>query len=68
MKQRFKRVVEPRVGKAMKAISLVGSVSGSAYEYTNDDIVVIMSALQEAVNKVEQRFAGKGDTTSGFSL
>lgn len=66
--QRFKRVVEPRVGKALKSIGLVGSVTGTAYKYSDKDIADIMAALQDAVDKVGQRFAGKGDTASGFSL
>lgn len=66
--QRFKRVIEPRVGKALKAISLVGSVTGSAYKYSEADVAVIASALEEAVEKAMNRLHGVGDTTSGFSL
>lgn len=65
---RFKRVVEPRVGKAIKAITLVGSVTGSAYKYTPDDIVVIQTALEDAVEKAIKRLSGVGDTSSGFKL
>lgn len=65
---RFKRVVEPRVGKALKAIGLIGSVTGSAYKYSDEDIAKIVAALRDGVDKVEQRFAGKGDTASGFAL
>jgi len=66
--QCFKRVVEPRVGKALKSIGLVGSVTGSAYRNTPEQVATIIAALKDAVDKVEQRFAGRGDTTSGFSL
>lgn len=66
--QCFKRVVEPRVGKALKAIGLVGSVTGSAYKSNPEQVATIITALKDAIDKVEQRFAGKGDTTSGFSL
>ncbi len=66
--QRFKRVVEPRVGKAIKAISLVGSVSGSAYSYKPADVDKIMLALTDEIRKTKDRLAGKGGKASGFSL
>jgi len=66
--QCFKRVVEPRVGKAIKAIDLVGSVTGSAYKAKDEQYAQILTALREAIDRVEQRFAGKGDKASGFSL
>lgn len=65
---RFKRVVEPRVGKALKAIGLVGSVQGSAYECTAEQIAEINSALTEAVEKATNKLSGIGDRASGFSL
>jgi len=66
--QRFKRVIEPRVGKALKAIRLVGSVTGSPYKYTEEDVANITSALMTEVEKTSQRLKGTGDKTSGFSL
>lgn len=66
--QRFKRVIEPRVGKALKAIRLVGSVSGSTYSYTERDVANIVTALRDAVDGVEQRFSSKAPTTDGFTL
>lgn len=66
--QRFKRVVEPRVGKALKAIGLVGSVTGAAYSYTEKDVDNISFALADAVNKAVARLRGVGDKASGFTL
>lgn len=66
--QCFVRVVEPRVGKAIKAIDLVGSVTGSAYKGKDEQYAQILAALTDAVERVEQRFAGKGDKASGFKL
>lgn len=65
---RFKRVVEPRVGKALKAIGLVGSVQGSAYKCTDEQIAEIHSVLTEAVKKATSKLSGIGDVVSGFSL
>lgn len=66
--QCFKRIVEPRVGKALKAIGLVGSVTGQSYKATDAQHALIVTALRDAVDKVEQRFAGKGDKAAGFKL
>lgn len=66
--QRFKRVVEPRVGKALKAIGLVGSVQGSAYKCTAEQIAAINAVMTEAVEKATNKLSGIGDTASGFSL
>lgn len=66
--QCFKRVVEPRVGKALKSIGLVGSVTGTAYKYTDDDVATIGAALLNAVEKAMQRLKGTGGKASGFRL
>jgi len=65
---RFRRVVEPRVGKALKAIGLVGSVTGAAYKYSEEDVHSISLALKDAVDKAIQRLLGQGDVASGFKL
>lgn len=65
---KFKRVVIPRVNKALRAIELVGNQSGSAYAYTDKDIDVIVDALTDAVSAVEARYKGKGKADAGFKL
>ena len=66
--QRFRRVIEPRVGKALKAIRLVGSVTGSSYECDTAQIAAISSALEDAVTKATDRLSGKGGASGGFTL
>ena len=66
--EKFKRVVIPRVNKALKAIELVGNQSGSAYAYTEKDVSVIIDALHDAVIAVESRYKGKGKADAGFRL
>lgn len=66
--QCFKRVVEPRVNRAIKAIALVGSTSGNAYEYSKADVDAIMYVLSNAVVAIRKRFEGKGAAAAGFSL
>jgi len=66
--EKFKRVVIPRVNKALKAIELVGNQSGSAYAYTEKDVDVIITALHDAVRAVDSRYKGKGKADAGFRL
>lgn len=66
--QCFKRVVSPRVGKAIKAIRLVGSVTGSSYEHNDSQVASISVALQSAVNDAIERLDGKGESKSLFNL
>lgn len=65
---KFKRLVEPRVSKAIKSIGLIGNCAGSAYEYTPNDVANIMVAIQESVEKLQKTFESKGVSTGGFSL
>lgn len=57
---KFKRVVTPRVKKALKFIKLIGNQSGSAYTYTEDDVTMIIGSLRDAVDAVEKRYRQKG--------
>lgn len=65
---KFKRVVTPRVNKAIKAIELVGNQAGAAYAPTKDDIATIITALHDAVDKVDKVYNTKGTAKGSFSL
>ena len=67
-REKFVRVVTPRVNKAIKAIELVGNQAGAAYEPTAADIANVITAMRSAVDKVEKRFNTKGTTSAGFTL
>jgi len=64
----FKRVVVPRVDRAVKAISLVGSCTGSAYEYGPKEVAAIVKTLTESVEETTRRLKGEGVSESGFSF
>ena len=66
--EKFVRVVTPRVKKALKAIGLIGNQSGSAYEYTQDEVHKIFGTLHETVSAVEKRYQAKGKQEIDFSL
>jgi len=65
---RFKRVVTPRVNKAIKAIRLVANQSGSTYEYTPKQIEVIGLALHKEVDVMIKQYATAGKAEAGFTL
>lgn len=67
-RDKFKRVVEPRVRKALKAITLIGNCSGSAYEYTPADVSYILGSLKGACEQLELSYASKGVSTIEFNL
>jgi len=64
----FKRVVTPRVKKALKAIRLIGNQSGSAYKYKDEQVANIIAALRKEVDAVEKRYAGSDAQDADFSL
>jgi len=66
--ERFKRVVTPRVNKAIKALRLVGNQSGSTYEYTPKQIENIGLALHKEVDTMIKQYASAGKADAGFTL
>lgn len=65
---KFKRVVTPRVNKAIKAISLVGNQAGAAYAPKDNDIAIIIGTLHDAVDAVEKQYKSKGSAKGSFTL
>lgn len=65
---RVKRVIAPRVGKAIKYIGLVGLTTDAAKLLSPENKQQILGDLEAAVRKVERQFAGKGTTTTGYTL
>jgi len=67
-KQKFVRVAQPRVNKAISMIGLIGNCAGSEYEYKPDDVANIIGALETAVVLLDERFKGKGTVDTGFKF
>jgi uncharacterized protein YceH (UPF0502 family) len=56
-RERFVRLAEARVSKAMKSIRVVGNLSNrSNYEYSDTDVKKIVKALQSELFALEARF------------
>jgi len=57
----FVRLAEARVNRALRTIRTIGNLSNkSNYEYTEEDIRKIMSALNREVAEVKNRFKNQG--------
>ena len=56
-RDKFVRLAEARVSKAMQAIRLVGNLNNrSAYDYSEDDLKKIVKALNSEVDAMAARF------------
>lgn len=66
--QRFVRLAEPRVSKAIKSIAAIGKLTGSRYSYTSVQATRIIDALKHVTGIVEKQFAGKNETQTVFKL
>ena len=56
-RDKFVRLAEARVSKAMQAIRLVGNLNNrSAYDYSEDDLKKIVKALNAEVDAMAARF------------
>ncbi len=65
---RFKRVVTPRIGKAVKSIGLICNCSGSSYEYSESEVEQITEVLFAAVNRVIESFKVTKSEKSSFTF
>ena len=52
----FKRLIIPRLEKALKAIKVIGNLSASQYAYTDSEAEKIVQALRLAADEVESKF------------
>lgn len=66
---RFRRVADARVNKIIKMIRLLGNCSGTGvYEYTDEQVAYIFSALQSELDKAKRRFRKPSLGKHRFSL
>jgi len=65
----FKRLAESRTQKILDQLRLIGNLSNtSAYEYSDDQVIKIFSAIREEVDNTEKRFHEKADNDDRFVL
>ena len=67
-REKFVRLAEQRVNRALREIRLIGNLSNrSAYESNDEDIKKIFRALQKEFEAARARF-GEGDGGSGSTF
>jgi len=67
-RDKFVRLAESRVNKALKDIHLIGNLSNkNAYDFEEKDIRKIFAALQAGLNSAKSRFS-KDEPNSGASF
>ena len=66
--QAFTRLATGRTNKAVKAISLIAQLTGSAYESTDVQKRAIVTALEASIEQVKEVFAGTAKSSDSFKL
>lgn len=67
-RDKFKRIVEPRVSKALKSIRLIGNCANTAYEYKPDDFALIVVTLRTEIEQLERKYQTGGVQDMDFAL
>jgi len=55
----FKRLLIPRLEKAIKAIKVIGNLSASQYAFTEGEAEKVIQALRLATDQIEAKFFKK---------
>ena len=64
--ERFKRLAESRVNRALKEIQLIGNLANkNNYEFTSEQASKIVAALSAEVRAVKQRFGDANSSSEG---
>jgi hypothetical protein len=67
-RQKFVRLANKRVVKAIKAIQLLGNLSSPAYQYDENDVIKIFEAIQAEVEQARSKFSNREKRGIVFSL
>lgn len=68
-RERFVRLAEARTNKILEMMRLLGNCSSKAnYEYSDDDIKQIFSALEKELKNTKNRFLGLDAKEERFTL
>jgi nitrate reductase alpha subunit len=66
---KFKRLGNPRINNAVKAIGLLEALANkTVYDFTDDQRRIIEQTLDNAVTRVKDAFAGKAVPAGGVTL
>jgi len=65
---RFKRLASKRVVNAISKIELITNLAAPSYEYTDEQVAKILTALQGSVDKVKAAFSKQKIEKTVFNL
>ncbi|MBO4847128.1 MAG: hypothetical protein J5525_12660 [Lachnospiraceae bacterium] len=65
---KFKRLAPPRVNKVLKALDTLANCSGSGYEYTEEQVEAMFTAIEDCVNETKAKFEKKKSVKKEFSF
>ena len=65
---KFKRLATKRVSNAIKIIELIGKLSSSAYQYTEEEVEKIFSSLQQTLDTTKASFSSRKIESKKFEL
>lgn len=54
--QKFKRLASARTQRVLNDLRLLGNCSGRSYEYSDDEVARIFSAIDKEVKRARARF------------
>lgn len=66
--ERFKRIANRRVNQALKYISLTKNLASRQYEYTPEQVEIVLNALRKEVDSLEDAFRGQSKKTAQINL
>ena len=68
-KENFKRIAEARTNKIIDSITLLGNLSNkSYYEYTDEQVKSMFSAIQGELDMQKEKFSRKKNEKKKFRL
>lgn len=67
-RERFERVILPRVDKAVKAVELIGNGASRDYETTPEEIAELLNGVQQKLWEVQRRYATRLGCGTGLML
>ena len=68
-RERFVRLAETRTNKIIEMLKLLGNCSSKTnYEYTEEDVKKIFTALDKELKSTKARFTGTAEKEDRFTL
>lgn len=66
--ERFKRIANRRVNQALKYISLTKNLASRQYEYTPEQVEIVLNALRKEVDSLEDAFRSQSKKVAQINL